>query len=224
MTSPIVGTAGNPALNSVPSRSDEINREDFLQLLVTQLRHQDPLNPMDAAAFSSQLAEFSSLEQLIQLTDQFDRFAEASGLMALSINTDLAASLLGREVLAVGNGLEVTDSGDARLTVDVGGVGGAGRLRVVSADGQEVFNDTVGFVGSGRQTIAPDDLELPPGTYTYELTVTGVDQSSVAVTHFTRGQVNGIQFDNGVLKLRIGTLSVALNQLVEIGIGDRSGE
>ena len=47
--------------------STEINKSDFLELLVAQLKHQDPMNPVDNQQFITQLATFSSLEQLISI-------------------------------------------------------------------------------------------------------------------------------------------------------------
>jgi flagellar basal-body rod modification protein FlgD len=49
------------------SSPTEINKSDFLELLVAQLKHQDPMNPVDNQQFITQLATFSSLEQLISI-------------------------------------------------------------------------------------------------------------------------------------------------------------
>ena len=67
--------------STIPGRNDELGKDEFLQLLVTQLRYQDPLNPMDSTAFASQLAEFSGLEQLIKLNERFERQAENSAIV-----------------------------------------------------------------------------------------------------------------------------------------------
>ena len=53
-------------------RTDDIGRETFLRLLVAQLSHQDPLNPMDSMEFTSQLSQFSELEQIISLNEKLD--------------------------------------------------------------------------------------------------------------------------------------------------------
>ena len=59
----------------VPTRepSQDLDRNAFLQLLIVQLQHQDPLNPMDDRDFMAQMAQFSALEQMIQLNNTFER-------------------------------------------------------------------------------------------------------------------------------------------------------
>lgn len=60
-----VDSAGGSALSS--TKKSAIGKDAFLQLLVTQLQHQDPTKPVDDTAFVTQLAQFSSLEQLTQI-------------------------------------------------------------------------------------------------------------------------------------------------------------
>jgi len=61
------------ATHSVREWNNDLDRNAFLNLLVTQLRHQDPLNPMDDREFIAQLAQFSSLEQMQNLNTTFNR-------------------------------------------------------------------------------------------------------------------------------------------------------
>lgn len=80
-----VGTAnsGQPASNSVMG-SKELGKTEFLNLLVAQLKNQDPMNPMDNQQFIAQLATFSSLEQLMSINEAVtsmaaDNAAEGAG-------------------------------------------------------------------------------------------------------------------------------------------------
>ena len=79
--------------NTVNGRkaSQELGKDDFLKLLITQLSHQDPTNPMDNTAFIAQMAQFSSLEQMNNMANGFDR-------MALLMNNNDAVSTLGKTV------------------------------------------------------------------------------------------------------------------------------
>lgn len=210
--------------SSVPGAKIDSGRNEFLMLLVTQLRHQDPFNPMDSAQFATQLAEFSGLEQLIELNERFQEQADITAMMSLSINTSLAASLVGRRVLAVGTEVFVPASGEASITVDVNGDGGSATLRLFDVNGVEIAVQKVGTVNGGRQTIPLNDLNLASGIYTYELTVTGADNVPVDVTHYSNGLVDGVLFANGAILLRAGGLLIPLARLIEIGVGPTTGK
>lgn len=58
--------------NSSAAPPDELSKDAFLQLLIAQIRHQDPLNPTDGAEFLAQLAQFSTLEQLMGIREDVE--------------------------------------------------------------------------------------------------------------------------------------------------------
>lgn len=83
----ITGTTSTSETTS----SDELDKNQFLLLLITQLKNQDPLEPMKNEDFIAQLATFSSLEQMVDLNDQFGQM--------LSLDTfNLANTFIGKEV------------------------------------------------------------------------------------------------------------------------------
>lgn len=75
-----VGNALSSALNSTTgsSSSSFVSQDTFLKLLVTQLKNQDPLNPQDSSQFVSQLASFSSLEQMTNMSKSMETVLETS--------------------------------------------------------------------------------------------------------------------------------------------------
>ena len=98
MTNPISGTSGGAAATDskdpVAKANDQLGRDAFLQLLTTQLAHQDPLEPQADGEFIAQLAQFSSLEQLTEMRTTLDLIAAALVLPQPgdSTTTDTAAS------------------------------------------------------------------------------------------------------------------------------------
>ena len=78
-TTPPVGGSSNNGIETTASRTNGLGREAFLQLLVTQLAHQDPLKPQEDGAFIAQLAQFSSLEQLTSIQDTLESIEKALG-------------------------------------------------------------------------------------------------------------------------------------------------
>lgn len=79
-TTPL-GPATNGSDTNTPKRTDGLGRDAFLQLLVTQMSHQNPLQPQEDGAFIAQLAQFSSLEQLTNIDSTLKGMAGAMGVL-----------------------------------------------------------------------------------------------------------------------------------------------
>jgi flagellar basal-body rod modification protein FlgD len=93
--------AFNKSIESDRQPQQELGRDQFLKLLMTQLQNQDPTSPMEDKQFIAQMAEFSALEQMTSLSSEFARM---SGL----ISSGQAVSLLGKEVEVTQNGQSVS--------------------------------------------------------------------------------------------------------------------
>ena len=164
------------ALSARSSTGSSMDKEDFLLLLVTQFQYQDPLNPMEDQEFVAQMAQFSSLEQLMNLNDSMDNLTKATDNQQM-IN---ATSYIGKQVSVSGNSIgKVTDS-DGRTTVSTfryafGDQVTEGVLAVLDGNGNTVYTETLAgktanttfeFNWSGlndKGEVAPD------GTYTVSL-------------------------------------------------------
>jgi len=79
-TTPL-GPADSATTNTTKPRNDGLGRDAFLQLLVTQMSHQNPLQPQEDGAFIAQLAQFSSLEQLTNIDSTLKGMAAALGVV-----------------------------------------------------------------------------------------------------------------------------------------------
>ena len=86
-----VNTFNKPIVQNGRQVSNELGKDDFLKLLITQLSNQDPTSPMENTEFISQMAQFSSLEQMTNMSTSFSK-------MASFINSSEAASTLGKTV------------------------------------------------------------------------------------------------------------------------------
>lgn len=74
------GIGGTTPTPEVPKRTNQMGKDAFLQLLTTQLAHQDPTAPQDNAEMIAQLAQFSTLEQLTQISAKLDAIGVAFGI------------------------------------------------------------------------------------------------------------------------------------------------
>jgi flagellar basal-body rod modification protein FlgD len=113
-----------------------VSKDEFLRLFVTQLKFQDPLNPMDSAGFTTQLAQFSSLEQLTNLNDGMKSLL----LTQNSLQNAFSANLIGKQVGFQGK--------------DASGAMQYGTLTGITFDA-----GTTSFVIDGSTKIAPGDIK-----------------------------------------------------------------
>ena len=107
-------SAGNSAVNNISNSyqqrvtdEDPLGMDAFLTMLVAQLQNQDPLNPMEGTEFSTQLAQFSQLEQAMNTNDNLEKLIET---MSEESETNLQ-DYLGKEVVAAVDSIEV-DGGE----------------------------------------------------------------------------------------------------------------
>ena len=126
--SPYFG-AGSPASStSATSSTDEMNKDMFLKLMVTQLKNQDPMNPTDSSQFLAQTAQFTSLEKLDAVAQQTAQALTAQ--MAFG-----ASGLVGRSVTYTGSeGTEKTGVVDSVRFTPTGPVLGIGGAEVTLGD------------------------------------------------------------------------------------------
>jgi len=83
--------AFNAGLNGVKGPQQNLDKDDFLKILITQLQHQDPSKPMEDREFIAQMAQFSSLEQMTNMSRQFTELSAA-------LKGSQAMNLIGRDV------------------------------------------------------------------------------------------------------------------------------
>jgi flagellar basal-body rod modification protein FlgD len=192
-----------------------MGQADFMSLLLTQLRHQDPMNPLQPHEFAAQLANFSSVEQLSLLNEGMLEQLQSLDLNAVLGKTSFSASLIGRTVLAEGNRLHVPEEGAATLPVNLGAAGGEVTVILMDENGKEVSRRELGTKPGGRQDLAlPDDL--PAGDWTVKVQVKGEDGVVTNARTHVSGTVDRVLFEQGQIFLSIGGSKVPLEQLLEI--------
>ena len=182
-------------------------RDDFLKLLVAQMSNQDPLNPLDNAEFTAQLAQFSSLEQLFNVNKNLQDFQTLQS----TLNNTEALSYLGREVQAEGN--EVSLSGDSAL-IGFSLMDRADEvyLGIYNSVGELVRNEPLGKMDEGDQLFTWDGkdnngIPVSWGIYTFDIAASAGD-SDVEGIGYTTGKVDGISYEDGRPVLSVGGLKI----------------
>jgi len=188
--------AGNSAASSAASDvTDSAGTEDrFLKLLVAQMNNQDPLNPLDNAQVTSQLAQINTVRGIEKLNDQMARLAAASG-----VNSPLdALGLIGRKVLAAGSGFEraADATGATRLGFELAGAADSVQIDIVDAAGATVFSKTLSGTAAGQHVFdwnGMDNQGKAAAAGSYQLKVSAASSgNAVKTTTMTPAQVLGV--------------------------------
>jgi flagellar basal-body rod modification protein FlgD len=196
---------------------NELNRQDFLNLLIAQMSMQDPLNPADPAEFMAQLAQFSNVEQLIRANDKLDALA----LSQAAMSGTAVASLVGRTVTVQGDRVTLPAEGAVDLAYHLPAQGTEMVLNISDESGKVVRSVTLGELaaGAGRYTWDGRDgsgSRLPPGNYTFSVTGRGPDGERLSATGRVTGVVTGVSYEKGYPEILIGDLRVALGDVIEV--------
>lgn len=204
--------------------SQELGKEEFLNLLIAQLQAQDPLNPQDPQEFVAQLAQFSQVEQLMTANANLTGMLE--GMLAL--NNLSAVGLLGAEVVAVSDAVRLDGEQGTTLAFHAEAAGEA-TLVVKDSSGNTVYTRTV-TAEDGLNEVSwdgrDDDGEmLPAGEYTLSVTVTGEGGEEIAAMPVMRGTVDGVSFESGSAVLVVDGVEVPLYEVVSVdGVNDEPAE
>ncbi|MFU2330759.1 flagellar hook assembly protein FlgD [Pseudomonas sp. NFX98] len=211
-----LGSAANSATGK-----KALGKDAFLQLLVTQLKNQNPLEPQGNGEFVAQLAQFSSLEGITSLNDTVSGIAGAFG----SSQALQASSLVGRSVIAPGDKAVVdTTKGMTGAVVLPQSVAQA-EVKITDKDGKVIRTITLADQKAGNASFTWDGKDnagnvAPAGTYTFAATTTIDDQAVALITNLPATVTSvTISQTGGELMLNLAGLgSIALSKVQTIGI------
>ena len=206
-----ISQVGSSAANSSLLKSGQSlagNFDNFLKLLTTQLRQQDPLSPMDTNQFTSQLVQFASVEQATKSNEQLTKL---TSLLQASTMTS-ALGYLGAQVSADGDRLRLPASGDAGVPYSLPAKAATVTITVRNAQGAPVFS-AVGEAGQGSHTFRWDGTNatgqrLPAGDYAVTVDAVDADGTAVPVDRAVHGAVDGVENDPDGLYLLVGGVPI----------------
>jgi flagellar basal-body rod modification protein FlgD len=196
--------------------SKELGQGDFLKLLVTQLKHQDPLNPTNNTEFVAQLAQFSQLEQSVKQAQLMQQNLDAQ---AASFQFTLLP-MVGRRV---GLDLPLVQVGQGPATIRYALERDAARVGINVLDQQGQIIRTLEYAGrpSGLNVAEWDGknqngTQMLDGVYRYALLATDAQGASVMSQGRAQLTVSGIRMEEGAAKLVVGDLTVNPSDVVEL--------
>ncbi len=213
-----VGDSAAAALSGLTrgsGRNAQIGKDEFLQLLVTQLKNQDPMDPMKSEEFAVNLAQFSQLEQLVSINE---KLGESSSQDLSSL-----AAYLGHEVILGGDKINVANGTGGHLRVDL--PTDVRSLNVEIIDDQGKVRDVLRFgeIPAGKHTLNLEGVEARPGSYSYRVSAVGVTGGEFDAEASPAGVVTGF-VPGPEPKLIINGQEVSPSEVTEVTLAPQSGQ
>lgn len=194
-----------------------LGKEDFLKLLVAQLQHQDPLNPMDSAEFTAQLAQFSSLEQQRNINENL------ASLISIHKEARLleVAGLTGKNVLASTNEIVLEDSGQVTLGFELPRDVASATITITDSMGNLVRTIQKGGLGKGYNTVLWDGrnnsgILVPSGRYYYVVSGITKEKETVTGEPMLEGKIDAVKYKDGSAYLVVGGREIATGKIIKI--------
>jgi flagellar basal-body rod modification protein FlgD len=213
-----IGALSNAGAVSAAAKSETKiaeNFDTFLSILTTQLKHQDPLSPMDSTKFTEQLVQFSQVEQAIATNKNLET---AIDLIAAG-STANAVSYIGKEVTVEGK-VSSLSNGQASWSYTLDGPAVATVLSVRDSAGQIVHSSQGGTALGAHEFVWDgtgfDGQELPSGSYSLEISAINANGEAVSTSTAARGIVTGVNTNDGEPMLLLGQTEVPLAAILTI--------
>jgi len=194
-----------------------MNKDDFLMLFMTQLKNQDPLNPMDGTEYMSQLAQLTQLEQAYNTNSNLaDIVTSLNASSALS-----AVSFIGKEITASGSWLGLAEGQGANVNYTAPYAAEKLTVTIRDAKGNLVRTIESGPAAAGEGAIAWDGRDaggnqLPSGVYSVAVSGVKADGTTFACDTLLKGKVDGVSYAGAQPVLTVNGVEVPFGSILQV--------
>ena len=214
---PIAGvtTTTGPTVGAAERDYSQVSKVDFMQLLVAQIQNQDPLSPMDNQQFTSQITQFTMLEEM----EQTNAKLEENLLVGQAINNTTMLGLVGKQVTVEGNKLEVTGgmatenmiAVDAPATATVEVLDRSGR--VVATYQKPLSSGLNDVTWNGK---LDDDTVAEDGDYSLRVSVENSAGAELEFATLMTGAVDGLRYEGNQAVVIVGGLEYYVSEIYKV--------
>tara|TARA_Y100000294_G_scaffold157766_1_gene159600 strand:- start:1087 stop:1752 length:666 start_codon:yes stop_codon:yes gene_type:complete len=198
MISPLL-SATDTTIQPEATKKSALGKDEFMKLLVAQMSAQDPLDPMDNADFSAQLAQFSALEQMQNVNKNIEDLVQ----LQTSFNNNMSIDLIDKLVTVPGNNLTISEGKPDTVSYELGKEAKSVSIKMYDSSNNLVASVLKGAKTAGLHEYTWDGKDLtgkvlPDGDYTFK--VSAVDSADLPVVTRTHqnSKVTGVVFEDGV--------------------------
>ena len=205
----LINSASSSTTGTQKKGTEAVSKDEFLQMLVTQLKNQDPMDPMKNDQFAVDLAQFSQLEQLISINQQLEN--------GVGGDSSSLATYLGQEVAWSGDTVQVADNDAGRIRFNLGSAAENVKVELLNPDSSVAETIDLGEVSAGRHSAVLNGLSTSAGEYTVKVTSTGYNGEESEVSYNLAGVVTGfIPGADG--SLLVGDKEIKTGDILEVSL------
>ncbi|NOS78693.1 MAG: flagellar hook assembly protein FlgD [Nitrospira sp.] len=215
-TTPGVTTPASGGISGALSGNQQMGQNDFLKLLVTQLKNQDPLKPMDNTAFVAELAQFSQLDQSTKQVQLLEKsIAQQTDSMQYTL-----LPMIGRNVQVEGSLIDLKD-GPAKLTYALEREATTVRVTIQDKQGKAIRILDLGTQSAGKQEVQWDGRNqngqlMPNGTYQYQVLAKDAKGGAVVAAPSSVLKISGVRMVDGTPQLAAGDFVIDRKDIIEL--------
>lgn len=198
--------------------SSKLGKDEFMKLLISQLKNQDPTSPADSTAFVAQLAQFSTLEAMQNSNTSLEKLIVGQ---TKSQKNDVAA-FVGRDVLFKGDGIVLETDRTTSVALAEPNADASAMTAVISDEnGKTIRTLDLGAHSAGLVQIKWDGRDdkgnlAIPGHYAIAVAAVDNKGQALGVDQYRRGRVTGVALDSDQPSLMLGDERLNLSDVIEI--------
>ena len=221
-----VSTAYNSIINGTNTgtsldRGNTMGKDDFLRLLVVQLKNQDPLDPVKNEDMASQLAQFSQLEELTNIRDAVEESTQASNGVTSAVNSMLSTTLIGKQARSAPSMIQYTEGQAVDIPIDLLGEASTCSIDIFDSAGTLIRTITISNPDEGSNVVSWDGYGdfggvNPSGVYTYTVSAKDDMGNTVANNPYIEGTVEGVNYEGSTIFFIIDGYKIPFSNIVEI--------
>ena len=217
MITSVSTTTDTTAAAAAMKKSIGMDKDDFLNLFIEQLKNQDPLEPTDSDELLSQLSQLTQVEQAYNTNTNLEK------LLAAQNNTTSmsAVSFIGKSVTANGDSINFDGASAPSLSYSLGASASSVTITISDSSGNTVRTMQAGSQSSGNNSYTWDGKNdsgatVESGAYSFAVAGTTSGGSSVTTTTYTSGLVTGVSLSSDTPSLTIGAVSVPMTDVLSV--------
>lgn len=200
----------------------EMGQQQFLQLLIAQMRNQDPINPVEGTEFATQLAQFNSVEQLINVNKGIGTLQGSQDMMSASLTNSMAATLTGKQIRAIGNQMSLGAEGNAEINFKLQSPAEETEIIIRDGSGTEIRRESMGSLSAGDGSWTWDGKNnsgerVGEGEYQVEV-VANNGEDTVNSLVFMEGVASKVRFGADGVYITVNNTEVPIGDVEEVGM------